>query len=52
MNSSVTKTFRAEFARLDPATRKLAARAGVKGGTLYWFWIGHHKVYDRLIRGL
>jgi len=86
MTSSVTKTFRAEFARLDPGTRSLAVRAyrlwlqdprhpslhfkkigpywsvriglshralaGAKGDTLYWFWIGHHKVYDRLIRGL
>lgn len=86
INSSVTKTFRAEFARLDPSTRRLATRAyrlwlkdprhpslhfkkigpywsvriglshralgGIKGETLYWFWIGHHKVYDRLTRGL
>jgi hypothetical protein len=28
------------------------ALAGAKDGTLYWFWIGHHKVYDSLIKGL
>jgi hypothetical protein len=23
-----------------------------KEGRIYWFWIGHHKVYDRLISHL
>ncbi len=23
-----------------------------KAGRLFWFWIGHHSVYDRLIRHL
>lgn len=23
-----------------------------KEGTLYWFWIGHHKVYDHMISQL
>jgi hypothetical protein len=22
----------------------------VRDGRLYWFWIGHHKEYDRLVR--
>ncbi len=86
MTSSVTKSFRAELSKLDPATRRNAVRAyrlwakdprhpslhfkkigdywsarvglnhralgRVKDDTLFWFWIGHHKVYDRLIRGL
>jgi hypothetical protein len=27
------------------------ALAREKAGTFYWFWIGHHKVYERLIKG-
>lgn len=23
----------------------------IQDDTIYWFWIGHHKVYDKLIRG-
>jgi len=23
----------------------------VQDGTIYWFWIGHHRVYDKLIHG-
>jgi hypothetical protein len=28
------------------------AAADVQGGTVYWFWIGTHDNYERLIRGL
>lgn len=27
------------------------ALAQSRGGTLEWFWIGHHSVYDRLLAG-
>ena len=83
MNSSVTKSFRSEFAGLPQAVRAVAlknyrlwrknplhpslhfkrigpfwsVRVGMeyralgreKDGVLYWFWIGHHRDYDRLV---
>jgi hypothetical protein len=85
MNSSVTKSFRAQYARLPRGVRAVAyknhrlwraeprhpslhfkqigdywsVRVGLsyralgreKDGRLYWFWIGHHAEYDRLIKG-
>jgi hypothetical protein len=86
MNSSVTKSFRSEFAGLPLNIRALAlknyhlwqenpshsslqfkqigpywsvrvglryrALAREKEGRLYWFWIGHHHIYDKLISQL
>lgn len=86
MNSSITKSFRANFRQLPESVRKLAVknyrlwkvdprhpslhfksvgaywsiRVGLsyralgrtKDGRLYWFWIGHHDVYDQMVRGL
>lgn len=86
MNSSVTKSFRSEFAGLPVHIQALAVknyrlwlknpshpslqfkhvgpfwavRIGLhyralgreKDGCLYWFWIGHHHVYDRLVSHL
>lgn len=83
MRSSVTKSFRAEYARLPRAVRAVArknyrlwmrdphhpslhfkpigeyrsVRVGLsyralgreQDGCLYWFWIGHHSDYDRLV---
>lgn len=86
MNSSVTKSFRAEFARLPAEIQALAAKnyrlwrenpqhpsfqfksigpywsvridlryralGRIVEDRIYWFWIGHHQVYDRLISHL
>ncbi|GAB4179503.1 MAG: hypothetical protein Fur0032_20190 [Terrimicrobiaceae bacterium] len=86
MNSSGTKSFRAEFTRLSAEIQALAAkndwlwrespqhpslqfksigpfwsvRIGLRyrafgrvvEDRIYWFWIGHHQVYDRLISHL
>jgi hypothetical protein len=86
MRSSITKSFRADYARLPRSIRTLArknyrlwlqeprhpslhfkqignywsVRVGLgyralgreKNGILYWFWIGHHKLYDRMISQL
>ena len=86
MNSSVTKSFRIEFANLPENIQALAiknyrlwqadsshpslqfkrigpywsvrvglhyrALAREKAGCLYWFWVGHHHIYDKLVSHL
>lgn len=85
MNSSLTKSFRTEFAKLPREVQQVAVknyqlwhkdhrypslqfkpvgdywsvRAGLayralgrlQGDRIYWFWIGHHTVYEKLLKG-
>lgn len=84
MNSSLTKTFRSEFAKLPPEVQRLAVKnyrlwqtdprhpslqfkrvgaywsvrvgltyralGGFHGDQIYWFWIGHHMVYEKMLK--
>ena len=41
--------YNAYSARIGGTYRALGI---LDGGTMTWFWIGHHRVYDRLLRNL